>query len=264
MNATGNPTTLTARLVVSLDNAVVAEARLSRQVTVVGRHRACDIVIDHPSISGRHMLLRKVDRTYFIEDLASTNGTRVNGVAIAHQAVRHRDQIELGRHRIDFLEEELPAAQASALEKAERAESERALAAADAHAKAGKAAGHHRDDGLSRTMALQRDPTIRLGPRHEEVRTEDANAASALALRVAQGARQGELVEFDRTNTMIGTSGGETALVVKRGRSLYLARFSGNRAPRLNHKELGPGTHPIASGDVIEVGDTVFEVIAAA
>jgi hypothetical protein len=31
----------------------------------------------------------------------------------------------------------------------------------------------------------------------------------------------------------------------------------------LNRKDLGPGTHPIAAGDVIEVGGSVFEVAAA-
>jgi hypothetical protein len=249
MSATGNPMARSARLVVRLESAVVAEARLSAPVTVVGRHRACDIVIDHPSISGRHLLLRKVDSTYYVEDLASTNGTRVNGVAVEHQAVRHMDLIELGRHRIEFFEEALPAG---------------TLPAAEAAAGSGKAAARHRDESLSRTMAIPRDPTIRLGPAREVVNTETADAGPALVFRVVAGGQKGETIALDQTNTMIGDAGGDTALVVKRGQSLFLTRFSGHRPPRLNRKDLGPGAHPISAGDVIEVGGTVFEVVPAA
>jgi predicted component of type VI protein secretion system len=214
-------------------------------VTVVGRHPSCDIVIDHPSISGRHMLLRKVDSTYFVEDLASTNGTRLNGVAVENKAVRHLDLIELGRHRIEFFEELQPAGAA-------------------VPESAGKAAAGRRDESLSRTMALHRDPTIRLGPAQEVVRTEQANADPGLAFRVVKGERRGEVIAFGQTNTMIGPPDGDTALVVRRGQSLFLARFSGHRAPRLNRHDLGPGTHPIHAGDVIEVGGSTYEVILAA
>ena len=75
-----------------------------------------------------------------------------------------------------------------------------------------------------------------------------------------RGDRQGETLELDRANTMIGAAGADTALVVKRGSAYFLARFSGG-APRLNRKELGSGTHPIAPDDVIEVGGSSFEVI---
>ena len=47
-----------ARVVVSFEGAIVAEVELDKPVTVVGRHPACDIWIDHPAVSGRHMLFR--------------------------------------------------------------------------------------------------------------------------------------------------------------------------------------------------------------
>jgi hypothetical protein len=120
------------------------------------------------------------------------------------------------------------------------------------------------DDDLSRTMAIQRNPTVRVGPAQETVETDVAVATSprlpAIALRVVRGADSGATLGLDRANTMIGTPGGDTALVVKRGSAYFLARFSGG-APRLNHKELGSGTHPIAPSDVIDVGGMGFEVI---
>ena len=95
---------MSIRIVVSLDEAILNEVELTKPVTVVGRHPTCDIVIDHPAVSGRHMLFRMVSRTVYAEDLASTNGIKVNGIATAHHVVHHLDLIELGRHKLHFFD----------------------------------------------------------------------------------------------------------------------------------------------------------------
>lgn len=249
---------MTARVVVSLDGAIVTEVELAKPVTVVGRHSACDIVIDHPAISGRHMLLRQVERTVYVEDLASTNGTKVNGIAVENQVVHHLDLIEVGRHKLHFFEDALLAQGVSNLETTVLTDYERTMMAAHVHDKPGAAAPRRGSDDLSRTMVLQR-----FGSAQEVVRTEEPAAAKGLALRVVEGQRLGETIALDKANTMIGMAGGDTALVVKRGQALFLARFSGNRAPRLNRKDLGPGTHPISEGDVVEVGGSIFKVVVA-
>ena len=99
-------------------------------------------------------------------------------------------------------------------------------------------------------------------PAQESVSTE-AEAASGLALRVLAGGQPGSIVALNRPNTMIGVAGGDTALVIRRGRSFFIARLSGSRAPRLNRQDLAPGTHPIAPRDMIDVGGWSFEVIDA-
>src|SRR3954465_6386166 len=98
---------MVARVVLSLDDKVVSELELAKPVTLVGRHPDCDLVIDHPAVSGRHMLFRVVNRTVYAEDLASTNGTRVNGLATSHHVVHHLDLIEVGRHKIHFFDDAL-------------------------------------------------------------------------------------------------------------------------------------------------------------
>jgi hypothetical protein len=72
------------------------------------------------------------------------------------------------------------------------------------------------------------------------------------------------VMEVNRQNTLMGAGGADTALVIKRGKSFFLARLSGSRAPRLNRQELAPGTHPIGPRDLIDVGGWSFEVIQAA
>ena len=251
---------MAARVVLSLDDAIVSEVSLEKPVTVIGRHPGCDIVIDHPAVSGRHMLFRLVNRTVYVEDLASTNGTRVNGLATSHQVVHHLDLIEVGRHKLHFFDEDLLAGKVGSLESTVQTDFERTQMAAHAESRAAPVAAP--DVDLARTMMIPRDPSLRLGPAQESVRTDDAPAA-VLALKVLAGERPGEVITLNRPNTMIGAAGADTALVIKRGKSFFLARLSGSRAPRLNRKELGPGTHPIGPQDLIDVGGWSFEVIQA-
>ncbi len=246
-----------SRVVLSLEGAIVSEVELSKAVTIVGRHPGCDICIDHPAISARHLLLRVEGSTVYVEDLASTNGTKVNGIASSHQVVHHLDLIEVGRHRLHFFDDAMLTGSVGDLESTVLTDFERTMLVAHAPPPAVPRV----DDDLSRTMAIMRDPQVRMGPAQEAVSTDAPHAPGMLALRALAGASKGEIVALERANTMIGTAGGESALVVKRGARHYIARFSGNQSPRLNQAPLGPGSHPIAERDVIEVGDASFEVI---
>lgn len=46
---------------------------------VIGRSRSSDIVVEDPSVSGRHARLAPGVEDFTIEDLSSSNGTTVNG-----------------------------------------------------------------------------------------------------------------------------------------------------------------------------------------
>lgn len=257
---------MSARVVLSFNDEIVREVELVKPVTVVGRHPDCDIVIEHPAVSGRHMLFRIVNQTVYAEDLASTNGTRVNGLPTMHQVVHHLDTIEIGRHKMHFFDDTLLAGGVSSLENTVLTEFERTMMAENLSERPAPAPvnGHRRDEDLSRTLAIPRDPALREAAMQGEVVLEDeVLPEGSFALRVIAGERRGEIINLNRANTMIGLAGGDTALVVKRGEHYFLARFSGHRPPRLNRQDLGPGTHPISPHDVIDVGGSSFEVIQA-
>jgi len=250
-----------AKIVVSLEGDIVSEADLAKPVTVVGRHPACDIVLDHPAISARHMLFRVVNRTVYVEDLASTNGTRVNGHATGHQVVHHLDLVEIGRHKLHFFDESLLASGGVAdIESTVLTDYEKTMVAVHVPAPA-QPPRRAAEDDLSRTMAIPR-AAIRLGPAQEVVRTDGA-AVATLALRVLAGGAPGDIVVLEKANTMIGALGVDTAVVVRRGGGYFLAHLAGSR-PRLNRRDLAPGAHALAPRDEVEVGDFRFEVIESA
>jgi len=67
--------------------------------SVIGRHSTSDIVITDPSVSRSHALLWHADGRVFVEDLASSNGTLVDGVGVGSQPVPVHDRaiVTVGR-----------------------------------------------------------------------------------------------------------------------------------------------------------------------
>ena len=65
-----------------------------KDVVVVGRQREqVDLVIDRKNVSKMHCILVKTDGLLFVRDLASTNGTKVNGQRITRGALLPGDQL---------------------------------------------------------------------------------------------------------------------------------------------------------------------------
>jgi predicted component of type VI protein secretion system len=251
-----------ARVVVSLEGNILAEVQLTKPVTVVGRHPGCDVVIDAPHVSARHMLFRVVDKTVYVEDLASTNGTVVNGVVASHQVVHHLDLVEVGRHKLHLFDESMLSGSVEDLESTVITEYERTMLAQQAAAAATQPArvlSTTADDDLDRTRMIRNWD----GPNPLEL-SRPGVKAPPLALRVVAGEGRGKVIALDKANTMIGTAGTDTALVVKRAGKILIARLGGSSPLKVNRRELGPGTHPLEEHDQIQVGSTTFEVVIAA
>jgi hypothetical protein len=67
---------------------------------LVGRHCSCDIVISDLSVSRRHARLVARDGRWILQDLASTNGTVLNGLRVGRCELRAGDRLQLGEHHL--------------------------------------------------------------------------------------------------------------------------------------------------------------------
>jgi pSer/pThr/pTyr-binding forkhead associated (FHA) protein len=93
---------------VPLDNGPPLE--ITRDMTLVGRTEACDLRLDHKSVSKLHCVLVKTDGLILVRDLGSTNGTRVNGQRVRRAALLPNDQLCIAslKYRVLFGPKALP------------------------------------------------------------------------------------------------------------------------------------------------------------
>jgi adenylate cyclase len=69
---------------------------LIRETLTLGRRDTCDVCLRYPSVSGLHCELTCDDGFWWIKDLGSTNGIRVNGHKVPRKLLHPGDKITIG------------------------------------------------------------------------------------------------------------------------------------------------------------------------
>lgn len=88
------------KLTIAMDGVDLKDIVLTKDRTTIGRRPYNDIVIDNLAVSGEHAVFVLRHGKVEIEDLASTNGTYVNGKAVHTAVVTAGDLIEIARYKI--------------------------------------------------------------------------------------------------------------------------------------------------------------------
>jgi adenylate cyclase len=68
---------------------------LLRAAMTAGRRESCDICLRFPNISGVHCEFSFRDGYWYVRDLNSTNGVRVNGVRVARKLLLPGDEVAI-------------------------------------------------------------------------------------------------------------------------------------------------------------------------
>lgn len=92
-----------ASVILTHDGKVLKKYELSGERTSIGRSPDNDIHLDDPTVSGKHAVIIQKDEA-LLEDLKSTNGTRLNGNKIRRIPLHNRDLIGIGRHELEFVD----------------------------------------------------------------------------------------------------------------------------------------------------------------
>jgi pSer/pThr/pTyr-binding forkhead associated (FHA) protein len=72
---------------------------LVREVLTVGRRESCDICMRFPNVSSVHCELRFKDGYWYVRDLNSTNGVKVNGTRVQEKLLRPGDELTIAKRR---------------------------------------------------------------------------------------------------------------------------------------------------------------------
>ena len=70
---------------------------LIRENLTVGRRESCDIRLPFPNVSGMHCELAFKDGFWWIKDLGSTNGIKVNGVRVPRKLLHPGEKITIAK-----------------------------------------------------------------------------------------------------------------------------------------------------------------------
>lgn len=85
-----------ARLVFTLEDGTEIESELDKDVISIGRHPECSIILPSPSVSAQHASIKRRGDSFYVQDLATTNGTRLNGVEVEEAKLEEGDRLSFG------------------------------------------------------------------------------------------------------------------------------------------------------------------------
>ncbi|MBI1891627.1 MAG: FHA domain-containing protein [Burkholderiales bacterium] len=91
-----------AKIIIAEDGNLRTEIPLNKKRLTIGRAAHNDVVIEHPGISSEHAVIQLQQSDFVLEDLGSTNGTKVNGQPIKRHFLQDGDQIHLAAYGMCF------------------------------------------------------------------------------------------------------------------------------------------------------------------
>jgi pSer/pThr/pTyr-binding forkhead associated (FHA) protein len=277
-----------ARLILSLDNQVLAEYNMTKERYTIGRLPDNDVRIDNPAVSGHHSLIINILNDSFLEDLNSTNGTYVNGKLIKKHALQHRDVITIGHHQLRFSDQQeqqteqdefektmvIPAGQQNAEQLAAAEKAADAAAAAVAIAETEEESPGMQDAAAAVKLdpedaaALEDEPpppsmgeTVAEEPvSHSETQGVDPslapNALPLAKLQVLSGAFAGRELELTKALTTLGRPGVQVAAITRRAEGYYIVHVESGKEgdfPLVNGAPIGAQARKLTDNDVVQL-----------
>lgn len=79
--------------------------QLTEEVTTLGSVAGNTVVLADPAVSRKHAGIRRIDSTYELADLGSTNGVYVNGHKVPKRTLEEGDIIRIGNTEAVFKRE---------------------------------------------------------------------------------------------------------------------------------------------------------------
>ena len=274
-----------ARLILSLDNQVLAEYNMTKERYTIGRLPDNDVRIDNPAVSGHHSLIINILNDSFLEDLNSTNGTYVNGKLIKKHALQHGDVITIGHHQLRFSDQQAPETEQDEFEKTmvipsgqhnaeQLAKAEQAAEAAAAEAAAEAAADAASDAAASVRLDPEEAAPLTgaapAAPKYVETAAplahtatttgiDPATAPNALPLaklQVLSGAFAGRELELTKALTTLGRPGVQVAAITRRAEGYYIVHVESGEEddfPLVNGQPIGAQARKLSDNDVVQL-----------
>jgi len=241
-----------AKLILSMEGAVIKEYPLTKERTTIGRKPHNDIVIDNLAVSGEHAAIITILNDSFFEDLNSTNGSMVNGVPTQKHFLQNNDVIEIGKYKLKYLNDQPTQTTAADFEKTMvlRAPVKPAAQATPAAA------------GAKFEATTQFNATA---PKPAPAATAAPAAAPATqqqpvaVIQILNGPNLGKELELTKNLTTLGKPGVQVAVLARRPHGYFITHVEGGSFPLVNGSSIGEQPHQLNDHDVIELAGIKME-----
>ena len=74
---------------------------LVKKTLLIGRRESCDVVLRFANVSAHHCQLTVNGGYWFVRDLDSRNGTKVNNVSITEKQLKPGDRLKIAKHEYE-------------------------------------------------------------------------------------------------------------------------------------------------------------------
>jgi len=243
-----------AKLIFSLDNAILNEFPLENVRTTIGRRPTNDIQIDNLAVSGEHAVILKTGDDFYIEDQDSTNGTEVNAKLVKSHLLQPGDLIVFGKHQLKFINEAKLQEQGSGDSAFEKT----ILMRPNEVSEKMQAPAH------SQTAPLEKmSVNSALEPEVETVaKLFEADVPPPIAtgrIQVLNGSSAGRELVLNKALTTLGKTGVQVAVITKRPHGYFVTHVEGKVFPIVNGNSTGAQAYELSDHDVIELAGVKME-----
>lgn len=234
-----------SKLVLSNNGELLGEYTLNRERLTIGRRPTNDIVINFPSVSGEHAYVITRRGESYIEDLRSTNGTRVNGELVNKHYLQHGDEIVIGRHLLAYV----------------AAIDEHGMQASAPEAMADTIIGGPVSSAMmSKTLPMDSSLQGRFGKGRASSSAGNSSATMPLAtIHILTGPGAGKELDLSRALTTLGKPGVQIAVITRRPQGYFFTHVEGQEYPLINGLSAGDHSHVLRDRDIIQLAGTKLQ-----
>lgn len=234
-----------SKLKLSNNGEPLGEFELNRERLTIGRRPSNDIVINFPSVSSEHACVITRRGESYIEDLRSTNGTRVNGELINKHYLQHGDEIVIGRHLLAY---EAVAGETGVPQRAPEAMADTIIRGPASAAI------------LSKTVPM--DSTLQGSDTKKPISAPAGSSSDTMplaAIHILTGPGAGKELDLSRALTTLGKPGVQIAVITRRPQGYFFTHVEGEDYPLINGLPAGDHSHVLQDRDIIQLAGTKLQ-----
>ncbi len=258
-----------AKLILSMDGAVIKEYPLNKERMTIGRKPHNDIAIDNLAVSGEHAAIVTILHDSFLEDLDSTNGLEVNGVPTKKHFLQSNDVIEIGKYKLKYINDQVTQTTAADFEKTMVMRSpvkQSATGGKPSDSAAGKQPAAEPVERTGRFDAIRpASPATPVAPAPKPAGSATGPSPATgtvqhtAAVQVLTGPNAGKELELVKNLTTLGKPGLQVAVLTRRPQGFFITHVEGDKFPSVNGTLLTSQPHQLEDHDVIELAGVKME-----